>query len=108
MKIEIVGENQPHIRPLLGTSAGVKFVVEHADPERVARLFSAKHEHVDMVHDQANFLGAGFAAKNGANVLYGSSSCVRDIGRDRPHDPVVADALLDEFRDAIQKMLANP
>src|SRR3989338_3456968 len=105
MKIEITGKDSERVKPFLSTTMGVKFVISEEISERVALLFYAMNEHIDMVRDPSKFLGAGRVGNNGETIYYGSQSCSERLGRDRPADPAVAEAVLIELKTAVQEMV---
>ena len=105
MKIEIIGKNSDRVHLFLPTQAGMKFVIENDTQGKVARLFYATNEHINMVMNRGAFLAAGYIKENGNIIAYGSTSCMDRLGKDRPEDEDVADALIAEFREAVEKML---
>lgn len=107
MKIERSGTQQDMISAFITTDAGVKFVIENGEDEKIARLAfpSPDNQHAALVMDEHAFVGAGMVKRNGEVIEYGSDSCTRKFGRDRPDDPVLAANVIDEFRVALQHML---
>ncbi|MBI3618851.1 hypothetical protein HY213_02330 [Candidatus Peregrinibacteria bacterium] len=108
MKVEIVGENQEYVLRLAGTNSGVKFVIVRVTRELTARIFNpSSNQHVEMVGNQEEFLGAGFLEQGGSKIEWASVSCDWKFGRHSPDDPQEADALIDELRRSVCAAL-NP
>ena len=110
MKIELIGEEIEMIPVLITTDAGVRFVIEDGGAEKIARLIGiSTAEHIDFVFNKSKFLGAGKVKRGGDEITFDSSSCMKELERDRPADPMVAQELIDELRAAVQTMLLrNP
>lgn len=104
------GETLKQLQRDIKTDPGAKFVLfAKSDGTAVARLFPFHLQHSQVVDflfkadPTLTFVGAGFVLADVAR--WGSDSCMKHFGRDRPADEEKQDTLLDDLEQEVLNQL---
>jgi len=97
---------------LMFASSRIKFIItEGVDGARHYVFFVSKHEHIDVTSEvldndpESTLLGAGDITREG--IKWGSGSCYKNFGFDRPSETELADSLLAEVNMEFNELKAG-
>lgn len=95
-------------RGIVTDSSLIKFVLEESDSQHILNIATPIFgEHVELLSDDSTLIGSGDIKRSRTQieVIWGSHSCRREIGYDRPENADTANDLVEQIRERIEKWL---